>query len=387
LARILVISFSDLRSDPRVDRQVAALRTRHRVTAAALGPANYDDVEFIDITTAPLGISDAAAGLARIVLRRYETAYWKHPKYCEVLDRLRGVPADVVVANEMSPLPMALRLGVPVVLDAHEYAPEEFSDRPVWRIAVGPYARWLCQDNLPRVAAMMTVSEGIADRYEREFGVRATVVTNAPQYAELEPSPVGERVRILHHGLAQRGRGLDEMIRLVSRLDERFTLDLVLVDGDRGYRHELIRRIAGNPRVRVLPPVPMREIVPMANGYDVGLFLLPPNNFSRRFALPNKLFEFIQGRLAVAIGPSPEMAAVVRRYGCGVVSSDFRPETLAADLNRLDTSTIAALKQASNVAAAELCAERSQELILTVVEGALADESRSGRVSQAARRS
>ena len=57
----------------------------------------------------------------------------------------------------------------------------------------------------------------------------------------------------------------------------------------------------------------MHELPRMANDYDVGLYLLPPTNFNQRYALPNKFFEFIQGRLAIAIGPSPEMAKLVER--------------------------------------------------------------------------
>jgi hypothetical protein len=115
----------------------------------------------------------------------------------------------------------------------------------------------------------------------------------------------------------------------------------------------------------------MRELVRMANSYDIGLYLLPPNNFNQRYALPNKFFEFIQARLAVAIGPSPEMAALVRRYACGVIAADFTPEALAGELNNLDTEQIYAFKKASDVAAAELCAERNAEVILNVVDRAL----------------
>jgi hypothetical protein len=385
--RALVLSLTDLASDPRVDRQIAALRASYEVVGAGLAPSLYDDVDFIDIATPKLGLRDGVVGLARLLARRYETAYWRHPRTRVVSGVLRNVSVQVVVTNDLVLLPIALRLGRPVVFDAHEYAPTEFSDRPWWRFVIAPYASWLCRIYISGVAGMMTVGEGIAEAYEREFGVRATVVTNAPPYADLEPSPVGEPVRILHHGLAQRGRGLEEMIHVADLLNERFTLDLVLVEADRGYRDELVRRAAGNARVRVLPPVPMREIVRMANGYDIGLFLLPPNNFSRQYALPNKLFEFIQGRLAVAIGPSPEMAAVVQRCGCGIVAPDFQPESLAALLNALDADAIAAFKHASHAAAAELCAERNQELVLNVVQTAAADETRADRPSSRPRHS
>jgi hypothetical protein len=219
---------------------------------------------------------------------------------------------------------------------------------------------------------MTTVGETIAEMYERDTGIRAPVVINAPPYHELNPSPVHAPVRILHHGGAQPGRGLEEMIRLGHLLGDRFTLDFVLVENWPGYRDQLMRLARDNPRVRFPQPQPMHDLVTMANKYDIGLYSLPPVNLNRRYALPNKLFEFIQARLAVAIGPSPEMARVVRQYGCGIVADDFAPETLADALNALDDSDIAAFKQASHVAARELCAEKNAELIVGAVEQALA---------------
>ena len=373
----LVISLSDLASDPRVDRQIMALRTRFEVVAAGLAAPAYDDVEFVDLSTPPLGVRDSAAGVSRLLARRHDSAYWKHPKNRLVLERLRPLAADVVIANEVATLPIAARLGRPIVLDAHEFAPDEFAERWSWRHLLGPYVRWQCRRYLPEAAAMMTVSEGIAKAYEREFGVQPTVVMNAPPYADLEPMAVREPLRILHHGAALPGRGLEEMVRLADLLDERFTLDFVLVEGPGalGFRDRLIAHATHNPRVRFPPPVPMRELVSLANLYDVGLFLLPPNNLSHRHALPNKFFEFIQGRLAVAIGPSPEMAGLVRRYGCGVVAPTFEPEALATELNALDADAIAAFKAASHVAAADLCAERNAEIILEVVDRALGGQS------------
>ncbi|HXJ49578.1 MAG TPA: hypothetical protein VNF91_10460 [Candidatus Acidoferrum sp.] len=371
LARVLVISFSDLSSDPRVDRQIAALLTKHCVVAAGLSPSGHEGVEFIDIATPPLRLLDRGMGGIRLLAHRFEAAYWRQPKYGEVLRRLQNTSADVVLANEIASLPIALRLGPPVLVDAHEYAPEEFVERWWWRQLLAPYVRWQCGRYLSSAAVMTTVSEGIAETYYREFGVRPVVVTNAPPYADLEPTPVKEPVRILHHGGAQHGRGLEEMVRLADLLDERFTLDFVLVEQDRGFRDELIARARHNPRVRFPAPVPMRKLVGMASAYDIGLFLLPPNNLSHKYALPNKLFEFVQARLAVAIGPSLEMASLVRHYGCGVIASTFEPESLATELNALDADAIVAFKRASHVAAAELNAERNAELLLGVVEEAL----------------
>jgi len=380
--RLLIISFSDLASDPRVDRQIDFLQTKYRIIAAGIGPPRHKVEGFIDISTPRRSVAGRALGLARLMTRRYEDVYWKHPTNVAVLERLRGVRADAIVANDLSSLPVALRLGPPVFFDAHEYAPREFENVLWWRLVIKPFALWQCRHYIPRVAAMTTVGNAIAAEYERETGVRATVVTNAPRRTDLEPTPVHQPIRVLHHGGAMPGRGLEEMIRVAELLDERFTTTFVLADtvpGDaratgarRRYLDRLIRRAGRHPRIRFLSPQPMHTLVRMANDYDIGLFLLCPVNFNWRFALPNKFFEFIQARLAVAIGPSPEMARIVRERRLGVVAADFAPESLAAALNELDGSAIAQFKRASHAAADELCAEVNADVMQRVVETALA---------------
>ena len=379
LARVLVISFSDLASDPRVDRQISALLSRHDVTAAGLAPPAHDGVRFVDLNTPPLGLVHGGLGVARLLAHRFDAAYWRHPKNQEVFRRLGALSADVVLVNDLPLLPVALRLGPPVVLDAHEFAPDELSDRLWWRVLIAPYVDAQCRRYLPQVAGMTTVGQAIAEAYAHAYGVRPVVVTNAPAHAELAPTPVHAPIRIVHHGIAQRGRGLEEMLRLAELLDDRFTIDFVLSGGSTRFREELVARARGNLRVGFPSPVRMRELVRMANGYDIGLFLLPPNNLNRRYALPNKFFEFVQARLAVAIGPSPEMAELVRRHRCGVVAADFAPETLAEELNALAPAEIAAFKLASHGAAAELTAERNADIILRVIDDALGRGSDSSR--------
>lgn len=327
--------------------------------------------EFVELPMPPRTIGGKVLGGARLLARRYDRLYWTHPAHVIASERLGRVDVDVVVANDLNALPVAIRLGRPVVFDAHEYAPGQFADIAWWRLLIAPYSRWLSRHYIPQAASMTTVSTGIADAYQRDAGVRSTVVTNAPPYAGLAPTPVHEPIRILHHGGAQPGRGLEEMVRVGHLLDERFTLDFVLVEASPGYRDQLIRQSKRNPRIRFLEPWPMGSLVERANDYDIGMFLLPPINVQRRFALPNKFFEFVQARLAIAIGPSPEMASIVEGRACGIVADDFAPETLAAAIRGLTTSSIATFKEASDVAARELSAESNREAFLRLVDQAL----------------
>jgi len=256
-----------------------------------------------------------------------------------------------------------------VLMDAHEYSPLEFEDRWLWRLLLGRLHHDLCRRYLPNAAAMVTVCQGIADEYARHYGVAPEVVQNAPVLQDLHPSTAEPgRIRMVHHGAAIRSRHLEMMIDVMRHLDDRFTLDFMLMENDVTYLNELRTRAANDPRIRFVTPVPMSDICRTLNQYDIGVFLLPPVNFNYRHALPNKFFEFIQARLAVAIGPSPEMARLVNAYGFGVVAESFEPADLAALLAKLSQADLVRYKLAADAAAGSLNYEASGRTLLALLE-------------------
>jgi hypothetical protein len=158
------------------------------------------------------------------------------------------------------------------------------------------------------------------------------------------------------------------MIDMMKYLDDRFLLDIMLIEKNSEYLRLLKKKAAPNQRIKFIPPVAMSDISRTINTYDIGLFLLPPTNINYSYALPNKFFEFIQARLAVAIGPSPEMEMYVKQYNCGVVSCNFTPYQLAIELNRLTNDQIDQFKMNSHKAAQELCFETSEQIFLKNVQ-------------------
>ena len=95
--------------------------------------------------------------------------------------------------------------------------------------------------------------------------------------------------------------------------------------------------------------------------------MLPSVNFNNKYALPNKFFEFIQARLALAIGPSLEMKRIVEQTGCGFFSSNFSAQCMADCLNRLSVHQIEEYKQKAHEAARSFSLEQSQKQILSIV--------------------
>ena len=248
----------------------------------------------------------------------------------------------------------------------------QLEDWFLWRFFMQDYKEYLCRTRIPQVDAMTTVGPAIADEYMRVFGVRPAIVLNAPYYRAMPCVPRdGDIIRMVHHGGASRRRRLEVMIDAMALLDERYRLDLMLIPSDPKCLASLKRRASPDPRIAFPSPVKPDEIVEKISEYDVGLYSLPPKSFNARYAMPNKFFDFIQARLCIAIGPSPEMKQLVEQHDCGVVAQDFTAEALAKTLRTLDRRKVEAARRAADAAAAELCYEKSAEVLLGLVRDLL----------------
>lgn len=368
MKKILVLVFSDLKHDARVVRQINWLRKNHAVTVVCFDADEMPGVTLIRITQTKLTAARKAILALLLLAKAYKHAYRTFHDYGFLKEKLNG-PFDLVVANDIDTLPLAFQLqnSARVVFDAHEYAPRHFENNKVWRFFFQPFYIHLCREYIPRTAAMLTVGEGLAKEYANVFGVQPVIITNATRYVETEPSAVHEnRIRLVHHGIVNPSRRLELMIEMMSDLDERFTLDMILMTSGyasaqtKAYIRSFKQHAEADPRIRILPPVKSDQVVHAINAYDMGVFLIPPVNFNYANTLPNKLFDFIQARLGVAIGPTPEMASIVHQYGNGIVAENFDPRRLAQKLKALDQEDIVRFKQQSSIAAHSLNAEKNE---------------------------
>lgn len=287
----------------------------------------------------------------------------------KIINELKSKHYDAIVVHDVLLLPFVFKIknNAKIVFDAREFYPKELEANLLWRILDAPERTRLCRKFMPLCDRIMTVSKGIAERYKSDFNVECSIVRSAPPFYKAVAKPVEKStVRMVHHGGANRDRKLENMINMFSSLDDRFTLDFYLT-GNAVYKRELMKRAEGEPRIRFLDPVPFEQILPMLQSYDIGLYLLEPTGFNTEHSLPNKFFEFVQARLMLAIGPSPEMASLVKTYDCGLVAKDFKPDTMAQALNALSEHTILAKKQGAEHAAQELCFEKEGEKIVSIL--------------------
>lgn len=358
MTRLLILSFSPIASDARVLKQIAVLRSDYEITTCGYGPAPLGVAEHLRV---PDDLAIWRYSRGDVILRRYQRAYWSNPAIAFARSLLADRQFEIVLADDVDAVGLALsvRPARGVHADLHEYSPRQHEEMLRFRVFVKPFISWMCRTFVARASSWSTVSDGLSEEYARVFGFRPEVVTNAAPYVDApEPRAAAMPIRVVHSGAALRNRHLEIILDGVSGARSGATLDLFLTPNDDAYLADLKQRAAGSSgRITIHDPVPYEQLSQTLSQYDLGVHILPPVNFNNRWALPNKIFDYVQARLGVIVGPSPEMAGYVERYAVGAVSADFTAAALTELLDSLDIDAVSAMKRAANASARELSSE------------------------------
>ena len=370
--RALVASASRIEGDPRVLRQVEWLRDAGW-TVDTLGrggtPAEVNGRHHV-LGERPFPVRVAANVLlpSRARYRILETSTIARSVYAQ--------PYDLVVINEIELAPWVLaerdRVVAPggrVHLDLHEYAPSQRIGL-LHRLVFQRYRTWMVRAiSSPVFTSRSTVANGIARLYAENFGIPApAIVRSTPHFVDQAPSPVApDRIRLVHHGAASLTRGLALLIDAMAQLDDRFTLEFMLVGSPESVNTLRSQAAPLGDRVTFRAPVDVHTVATVLNDYDAEIIFFPPVTENLRFVLPNKFFESVQGRLALVIGPSVEMVELVERYDNGVVTGGWTAADLASAIETLDAEAVARMKAGSDRAARELSAENEGARFLEAI--------------------
>lgn len=354
--KLLVLSFSRIESDPRVRRQIELFRDDWEIVTCGYGPkpdgssVHYEIPEELPVWRYPR---------LAVVAMQYRRAYWGNRAVAWVRDTLAAKHFDVILANEVESAGIAAELAPSkgFHVDLHEYAPTLHTELLTFRLFIAPFLRWQLRTFVRLASSTTTVGRAIADRYRREFSFDTGLVMNAPAFSEREVHASSSPIRIVHAGAALRNRGLGTLIEAMERTSADVTLDLYLQPNDPAYLEELRTAAARVSTVRMHDPVPFDSLIDTLADHDVGIHILAPTNYNNAYAMPNKFFEYVQARLGLVIGPSPEMAATLSRFGLGVVSEDFSADAVARALDMLSAEDVDRFKAAADSAARELSAE------------------------------
>jgi len=251
---------------------------------------------------------------------------------------------DVLIANDVdSLLPNYLVSKikkVPIVFDSHEI----FSELPsltgrkfrkkIWKM--------LESSLVPKMKYFYTVSEGYADWFENEYGNRPEIIMNVPQIQtethhlldiELPKTKENEKI-LIYQGAINISRGIDKMILAMEQIEN---AQLWIIGN--GPKKEDYQKLTSEKKldskvrfIGAVSPDQLKLITPKA---DLGFSLEEDLGISYRYALPNKIFDYIHAGVPVLGTNLPDIKRTIENHKIGRTISDHTPGHIAKIANEM----------------------------------------------------
>ena len=217
-----------------------------------------------------------------------------------------------------------------LVFDSHELfseIPELVNKQRVKKV-------WLFLEKtiIPKLQNVITVSDSIKNHYHNLYGISAIVIRNIPKIKKIsqrnfEIDAKGKKV-ILYQGSVNIGRGIELMIDTMNLLDE--YLFIVIGDGDiLEQLKEKVSNLSLHDKVKFLgkkTPEELKELTPNAT---IGMSLEEDLGLNYRYALPNKIFDYLHANVPVIVADLPEMRSLIKKHPIGEILTERTHKTLA----------------------------------------------------------
>jgi glycosyltransferase involved in cell wall biosynthesis len=369
LMRIILCATNDIATDRRIHRTVLSLQ-KIPCTVSVIGRAFGKSMELPEF---PYPVSRI-----RMLFKKGLLFYAEFN--LRLFFMLLFRKTDLLVANDLDTLPavfLVSRLrGLIMVYDSHEY----FTEVPelVARAGVKKFWEGLEALLVPRLKFASTVSDSIAAEYQRKYGINMQVIRNLPFKLVVKPQPSpsirkSDEKIILYQGSLNIGRGLEAAISAMSFVDHA----RLIIIGSGDVEHQLralVHSLALEEKVGFMGRISPQDLPQYTVQADLGISLEEKLGLNYYYALPNKLFDYIQARVPVLVSDLPEMAGIVTRYSIGKVTPVQDPYRLALTMTEMltDESSRKVWRKNLETAANELCWENEESRLMALYGQAIA---------------
>jgi glycosyltransferase involved in cell wall biosynthesis len=326
MAHVVMLVHSDYYHDNRVVREAELLvAERYKVTVLAIEtgfgePFRTGFQNGVEVITCHVS---AASGKRRFIAVMQA-----------FLRRLKSIRADIIHAHDLDTLLPAWRyarsMGIPLVYDSHELYLESTGlrgrriNRAVWAAA----ERML----IHRADSVITVCNSIADYLQVYYKLdrKPEVIRNFAAHLNMDAvtkADIPVRVQELrsrtpflaiYQGVLREGRGLELITDIIQDTPN---WGLVLC-GSGPMADKLSLKIDGlnsGSRIVMTGQLSHSNLSAVTGIADAGFCYIEPISLSYRFALPNKLSEYIQAGIPVIGSDLPEIRQLIDEHEAGYV--------------------------------------------------------------------
>ena len=247
---------------------------------------------------------------------------------------------DLLLSNDLDTLLpnylVSILQNKKIVYDSHELFPEipELVHKPYVKKCWSTLEAWI----LPKLKNTYTVCNSIADFYNKKYNSNFKTILNLPNKKRLEfgnfPFKATGKKIIIYQGAVNIGRGLELIIDTMMFLDN----CVLVVIGNGDIYDALVKRVNDknlNNKVHFLGKISPKELHKLTPLADLGISIEEDLGLNYRFALPNKIFDYIQAEVPILVSDLPEMKRISINYNVGEIIKNRKPTALAKQIEAL----------------------------------------------------
>ena len=224
---------------------------------------------------------------------------------------------------------------IPRIYDAHELFTglKEVVTRP----AVEKIWKRIEKNAVPKFKWGYTVSESIAQEFNRRYGVNYETIRNMPVLVPLDNVTSIEKF-ILYQGAVNEARGFEYLIPAMKMVDYK-----LVICGDGNFMDQLRALIAKNnvtDRIELKGMLLPDDLWKISQRATIGVAFPENTGINQYLALPNKFFDYLHAGLPQINVNFPEYRKLNDEYHVAVLVNDIEPKTIADSINNLMLNSV-----------------------------------------------
>lgn len=264
--------------------------------------------------------------------------------------------------------------GSALIYDSHEY----FTEVPelIGRDKVRAIWLWIESYILPKLKTMFTVNETLAKIYSEKYHIPVHTVRNVPKLDGYKKNENIHNIRakygiaptdflLIYQGAVNKDRGLEELIETFSYLPEVYHL-LIIGSGDVHQRLvEKTMELKLN-HIHFTGQMPFCELAAYTIQADLGVSLEKSTNLNYRYALPNKVFDYLASSVPILVSPLKELSAILDKHDVGQLIPSHEPKVIAETIKSIfaNQNQLAIWKENTQKASEEYCWEKEEKKLV-----------------------
>lgn len=219
---------------------------------------------------------------------------------------------------------------IPRIYDAHELFTglKEVATRPL----IKKIWTWVEKKTVPRYSHGYTVSESIAEEFNRRYGVKYKTIRNMARLRDLTEQPSSEKF-LLYQGAVNEARAFEQLIPALKQINCK-----LIICGDGNFMprlRELIRLNKAEDKVELKGMLSPDDLWAISQKATIGMGVAENTGINQYLALPNKFFDYIHAGLPQIAMNFPEYQKINKQFEVAVLLNDIAPERIAETVNNL----------------------------------------------------